>query len=73
MRHKKSCNKRESDRIKAILLRSEDWSTPLIAQALRIHETSVVRYVDGYLENGKLTINSGGSEGHLIRRKTTNL
>ncbi|MCP4986418.1 MAG: IS630 family transposase, partial [Colwellia sp.] len=26
-RHKKSCGKRESDRIKAVLLRDENWST----------------------------------------------
>lgn len=47
-RHKKSCGKRESDRIKAVLLRDEDWSIPMIAQALRIHETSVVRYIDDH-------------------------
>lgn len=37
-RHKKSSGKRECDRIKAILLRDEGWPTPMIAQALRIHE-----------------------------------
>ena len=51
-RHKKSCGKRESDRIKAVLLRDENWSTPMIAQALRIHETSVVRYC--YKRSGKI-------------------
>ncbi len=39
MRHKKSCGKRESDRIKAVLLRNENWATPMIAQAQRLHET----------------------------------
>ena len=51
LRHKKSCGKRESDRIKAVLLRDENWSTSMISQALRIHETSVVRYIDDYLTN----------------------
>ena len=64
-RHKKSCGKRESDRIKAVLLRDENWSTSLIAQALRIHETSVVRYIDDYLIHKKLSLSSGGSEGYL--------
>ena len=72
-RHKKSCGKRESDRIKAVLLRDEDWSTKMIAQALRIHETSVVRYIDDYLTNEKLTVNSGGSEGYLNPEQTKEL
>jgi hypothetical protein len=37
-----------SVRIKATLLRDENWPTPMIAQALRIHETTVVRYIDAY-------------------------
>lgn len=73
MRHKKSCGKRESDRIKAVLLRDENWSTPMIAQALRIHETSVVRYIDDYLTDKKLTINSGGSKGYLTDEQTKEL
>ncbi len=72
-RHKKSCGKRESDRIKAILLRDEEWSTPMIAQALRIHETSVVRSIDDYLTSEKLTINSGGSNGYLTAEQTNEL
>ena len=72
-RHKKSCGKREGDRIKAVLLRDEDWSTPMIAQALRIHETSVVRYSDDYLTSEKLTINSGGSDGYLTDKQTKEL
>ena len=73
MRHKKSCGKRESDRIKAVLLRNENWATPMIAQALRLHETSIVRYIDDYLTNEKLTINSGGSEGYLSPTQTQEL
>ena len=72
-RHKKSCGKRESDRIKAVLLRDENWSTPMIAQALRIHETSVVRYIDDYLTSEKLTISSGGSNGYLTDEQTKEL
>lgn len=72
-RHKKSGGKRESDRIKAVLLRDENWSTPMIAQALRIHETSVVRYIDDYLARKKLMIESGGSSSILSDEQTQEL
>lgn len=72
-RHKKSCGKRESDRIKAVLLRNEGWSTPMIAQALRVHETSVVRFIDDYLNSEKLTIESGGSDSRLTDAQTEQL
>ncbi len=36
-------DKRECDRIKAVLLASEGWSSVMIAQALRLHETTVFR------------------------------
>jgi hypothetical protein len=42
----------------------------MISQALRLHETSVVRYIDDYLTNEKLTVNSGGSEGNLNPKQT---
>ncbi|PCJ46058.1 MAG: IS630 family transposase, partial [Gammaproteobacteria bacterium] len=45
---------RVRDRIKAVLLRSEGWSTPMIAQALRLHETSIVRHINEYLKKEKL-------------------
>lgn len=38
--HDASRDWRIRDRIKAVLLRSEGWSTKMIAQALRLHETS---------------------------------
>ena len=72
-RQKKSCGKRESDRIKAVLLRNEGWSTPMIAQALRVHETSVVRFIDDYLVGEKLTIESGGSDSRLTDEQTKQL
>jgi len=72
-RHKKSRDKRESDRIKAVLLRNEGWPTPMIAQALRVHETSVVRFIDNYLDSEKLTIESGGSQSYLTDEQTQQL
>ena len=53
LRHKQCRNVKELDRIKAILLRSEDCTIPMIAQALRIHESTVTRHINDYLD-GKL-------------------
>jgi len=53
-RHKKARDSRESDRIKAILLRSEGWTIPMIAQALRKHEVSISRHIQDYLKEEKL-------------------
>ncbi len=44
--HGKSRDKRVCDRIKAVLLVSEGWTQRMIAQALRIHESSIKRYLD---------------------------
>ncbi|HCM47332.1 MAG TPA: IS630 family transposase, partial [Colwellia sp.] len=45
---------RVRDRIKAVLLRSEGWSTTMIAQALRLHETTICRPIDYYVSKNKL-------------------
>ena len=72
-RHKKSRDKRECDRIKAVLLCDEGWSTPMIAQALRIHETSIVRHLSDFISNEKLAPKSGGSDGYLGEEQTRQL
>ena len=43
--HNQTRDSRSCDRIKAVLLRSENWSTPMISQALRLHETTIVRHI----------------------------
>jgi hypothetical protein len=40
-RHKKNRDKRECDRIKAILLFAQGWSIDMISQALLKHPTSI--------------------------------
>jgi len=45
----------------------------MIAQALRIHETNIVRYIDDYVTSEKLTINSGGSNSYLMDEQTKKL
>ncbi|MFT6194522.1 MAG: hypothetical protein ACJASU_001423 [Cognaticolwellia sp.] len=45
----------------------------MIAQTLRLYETSVVRYTENYLTSEKLTINSGGSDSYLTDKQTEEL
>jgi len=73
LRHKKSRDKRESDRIKAVLLCHEGWTSSLIAQALRKHEASIVRHLNDFIQSEKLSDESGGSEGHLNEAQTQQL
>ncbi len=68
--HDKTKDGRIRDRIKAVLLRSEGWSTPMIAQALRLHETSIIRHINDYLEKEKLKPENGGSESYLSATQT---
>lgn len=71
-RHKQTRDAKECDRIKAILLRSENWTVPMISQALRIHESTVTRHINDF-RKGKLTIESGGSNSLLNETQTKEL
>ena len=62
LRHKKARDARECDRIKAVLLRSEGWSIPSIAQALRKSEWTISRHLEDYLKKEKLMPENGGSD-----------
>lgn len=72
MRHQTCENRKEGDRIKAILLRSEGWTVPLISQALRIHQSTIIRHIQEY-QSGKLKNESGGSSGQLTETQTEEL
>ncbi len=69
-RHRKTRDVCELDRIKAVLLRSEDWSIAAIAQALRAHESTISRHIKDYLEEAKLTVSKGGSDSFLSNEQT---
>ena len=73
IRHKKSRDKRECDRIKAVLLCHEGWSSIMIAQALRKHESSIVHHLNDFIQGGKLSSESGGSDGYLNEAQTKQL
>ena len=66
-------NGKERDRIKAILLRSEGWTVPQISQALRLHQSTIIKHLEAYKKSGKLKNESGGSESHLTEEQTQKL
>ena len=71
--HKRVRDGRIRDRLKAVLLRSEGWSVTQIAQALRLHESSITRHLDDYLAESKLSPNNGGSAGYLSEKQIEEL
>lgn len=61
------------DRIKAIPLTSEGWNSAMIAQVLRLHETTINRPIHDYLNGRKLKPKNGGSDGMLSVEQTEQL
>lgn len=70
LRHSKVSDGNERDRIKAVLLRSEGWKISMIAQALRIHESTITRHINDFLTQQKLTSDNGGSDSFLNTEQT---
>jgi transposase len=70
--HANTRDRKQGDRIKAVLLRSEGWTVQMISQALRIHETTVSRHINDY-QIGKFNIASGGSDSALDEKQTQQL
>lgn len=68
--HKTERDSRICDRIKAVLLTNEGWTQKQIAQALRIHETTVWGHVKDYVLQEKLKPISGGSSSKLNEQQT---
>lgn len=73
LRHQACENRKEGDRIKAILLRSEGWTVPQISQALRLHQSTIIKHIEEYKTAGKLKNGSGGSVSHLTDEQTQEL
>ena len=64
---------RVRDRIKAVLLASEGWSSAIIAQALRLHETTVNHHINEFVNQRKLKPENGGSNSQLSVSQTDSL
>lgn len=60
-----SSDGRVRDRIKTILLASEGWSSAIIAQASRLHQTTIDHHISEHLNNGKLKPGNGSSNSKL--------
>lgn len=60
-------NRKEGDRIKAILLHSEGWTVPQISQALRLHNSTIIKHVQEYITAGKLQNKCGDSTRFQIQ------
>jgi len=71
--HDTERDSRVCDRLKAVLLASEDWSQVMIAQALRIHESTVARHLNDYGLSEKLKPENGGSQSKLSASQTLHL
>lgn len=72
--HKGVRDSDESDRLKAILLRSEKWSSQAIAQALRKSSKTIRTYCRDYVRaKKKKNLSRGGSSGKLNKRQSAGL
>ena len=73
LEHRNTRDMNIGDRIKAVLLKSECWKDDQIAQALRIHVSTIRNHLSDYVEKKKLSPASGGSASHLAQVQTDEL
>lgn len=73
LRHRDESDKRIGDRIKSILLRDEGWSVTKIAQALRLSNDTVSRYLSGYIISRSVDSNYRGSTEKLSGSQSVEL
>lgn len=71
--HKSSKDKRECDRIKAILAYNDGYSYSEIAKILLIDDETVRRHINDYVSKQKTTTHNGGSERLLNESQQTEL
>ena len=72
-RHRLEKNRRDADRIKAVLLSDKGWTFREISHALLLDEETISRHVNAYVEKKKLKLESGGSKSKLNKEKTAEL
>lgn len=72
-RHRSEKDGRTRDRIKAVLLADKGWSFKAIAEALLLDEETVSKHVEAYVEEKKLSIQTGGSQSKLNKTQTEEL
>lgn len=72
-RHKTERDGRIRDRIKAVILRDDDWDYASIAEALLLSEEGVRQHLKDYAASGKLKPENGGSSGFLSKAQSAEL
>jgi transposase len=72
-RHRVERDGRVRDRMKAVLLTDDGWTTERIAAALFIDEQTVRQHVSDYVQTQKLKPENGGSTTKLNVEQTTEL
>lgn len=65
LRHRHERDRRVADRIKAVLLKNEGWTTEDIAQALRVHPGTAMQHLTDWATAEKLQPQNGGSSSKL--------
>lgn len=73
VRHKKSRDKQEADRIKVVLLVDDGWSFEKIAKALFLDESTVGRHYHAYEEEKRLKADYKGSKPLLTEEESLSL
>lgn len=73
IQHKKEQDGRVRDRIKAVLLHDEGWSSKQIAKVLLISDEAVRNHIQDYRKSQKLSPESGGSKEKLSKEQSEKL
>jgi transposase len=69
-RHRRERDRRVADRIKAVILYDDGWSTEEIAHALLLSDEAVRQHIKDYADKQKLKPENGGSEPQLDAKQT---
>lgn len=68
--HSASRDRLVCDRIRCVLLYADSWTTEMIAHSQLIHETTVRRHLNDWLNDEKLAPENGGSDSYLNEEQT---
>lgn len=71
--HKKTRDRRITDRIKVILLHSEGWSQLQISQVLRVRLETIYNHLEDYRQSKKLKPVNGRLDSLLSSEQATSL
>ncbi|MGC8483915.1 MAG: IS630 family transposase [Thermodesulfobium sp.] len=71
--HRKERDRKVCDRIKAVLLRDQGYSTQEIAKILLLDEETIRRHIQDYFLKSKLAAENGGGQSYLNKVQTAEL